>query len=168
MAEGRYFDDFQVGDIYRHWPGRTITEFDDILFCGLTMNNNPLHIDAHYASQTQHGRRITVGLLVLSLVAGMSVADTSLNAIANLEFESVKHLAPVVHGDTIYAMSRVLDKRESKTKPDRGVVSVETIGYNQRGETVLTLRRKFLMPKREAAIIPRPPEPPLPKEWRSS
>lgn len=116
---------------------------------------NPLHIDAHYAAQTQHGQRLINGLLVLSMAVGMSVRDISLRAVANLEYESVKHLAPTVHGDTLYAESTVLDKFESKGKPDRGVVYVETRASNQRGETLLTFRRKVLIYKRRAG--PRTP-----------
>lgn len=116
---------------------------------------NPLHIDAHYAAQTQHGQRLINGLLVLSMAVGMSVRDISLRAVANLEYESVKHLAPTVHGDTLYAESTVLDKFESKGKPDRGVVYVETRASNQRGETLLTFRRKVLIYKRRSG--PRTP-----------
>jgi acyl dehydratase len=149
MAFGRYFEEFEVGEVIKHWPGRTISEADDTWFSLLTMNQHPLHIDAHYASQTQHGQRLVVGTLVFSLVVGMSVADISGRAIANLEYEQVKHEGPVFHGDTIYAESRILDKRESRTKPDRGVVHIETRGVNQRGEVVLTLKRRVLIPKRQ-------------------
>lgn len=144
---GRYYEEFRIGQVFRHWPGRTISEADDTWFSLLTMNQNPLHIDAHYASQTQHGQRLVVGTLVFSIVVGQSVADISGRAIANLEYEEIKHVAPVFHGDTIYAESTVLDLRESRSKPDRGIVTVETRGFNQRGETVLTLRRRVLIPK---------------------
>jgi acyl dehydratase len=148
MAFGRYFEEFEVGQVFKHWPGRTITEADDTWFSLLTMNQNPLHIDEHHARQTQHGQRLVVGTLVFSIVVGMSVADISGRAIANLEYEEVKHTGPVFHGDTLYAESRILDKQESKSKPDRGIVHVETRGLNQRGETVLTLKRRVLIPKR--------------------
>jgi acyl dehydratase len=148
---GRYLEDFKVGDVYKHWPGKTITEMDDHLFCLLTMNHNPLHIDNEYVKGTQHGRILVVGPLVISLVVGMSVADTSGKAIANLEYERITHDAPVFIGDTIYSESEVLDVRESKSRPDRGVVYIETRGYNQRGEKVLTVRRRFLVPKRPPA-----------------
>lgn len=148
MAFGRYFEEFEVGQVYKHWPGRTITEADDTWFSLLTMNQHPLHIDANYAKQTQHGQRLVVGTLVFSLVVGMSVADISGRAIANLEYEEIKHLGPVFHGDTIYAESRVLSKTESKSKPDRGIVAVESFGVNQNEEKVLSLRRKVLVPKR--------------------
>ncbi len=150
MKFGRYFEEFEVGDIYEHWPGRTINEADDTWFSLMTMNQNPLHIDENYASKTQHGRRLVNGILVFAIAVGMSVPDVSGLAIANLEYESVKHVGPVFHGDTIYARTRVLEKTESKSKPDRGVVYVETTGYNQRDETVLTLRRRVLVPKRPA------------------
>jgi acyl dehydratase len=148
MPFGRYFEEFEPGQVFQHRPGRTISEADDTWFSLLTMNQNPLHIDEHYAQQTQHGQRLVVGTLVFSIVVGLSVADISGRAIANLEYEEVKHTAPVFHGDTIYAESRILDKNESKTKPDRGVVYVETRGLNQRGEVVLTLKRRVLVPKR--------------------
>ena len=145
---GRYLEDFQVGDVYKHWPGRTITEYDDVLFCMLTMNHHPLHIDAAYAEGTQFKQRVVVGTLVYSMVFGMSVPDVSGKALANLEVESLNHVAPTFHGDTIYAESKVLDVRESQSRPDRGVATVETRGWNQRGETVITFRRKVLIPKR--------------------
>ncbi|MEW5979330.1 MAG: MaoC family dehydratase [Acidobacteriota bacterium] len=148
MAFGRYFEEFEVGQVFKHWPGRTITEADDTWFSLLTMNQHPLHIDANYATHTQHGQRLVVGTLVFSIVVGMSVADISGRAIANLEYEEVKHLAPVFHGDTLYAESRVLSIKESKSKVDRGVVTVETFGFNQKGERVLSLRRRVLVPKR--------------------
>lgn len=151
MDFGRYFEDFQVGDVYKHWPGRTITEMDDTLFCMLTMNHHPLHIDANYAEGTQFHQRVVVGTLVLSLAFGLSVPDVSGKAIANLELEKVVHTAPFFHGDTLYAESTVVDQRESRSQPDRGIVTVDTRGYNQRGETVLTFRRKVLIPKRPLA-----------------
>jgi acyl dehydratase len=145
---GRYFEDFEAGQVYKHWPGRTVTEADDTWFSLVTMNQNPLHIDEHYCSQLQHGRRLVNGTFVFSLVVGMTVADISLKAIANLEYESVKHTGPVWHGDTIYAETTILEKKESESKPDRGVVYVATRGINQNGETILTYRRKVLVPKR--------------------
>lgn len=148
MPYGRYFDEFQIGQSFKHWPGRTISEADDTWFSLLTMNQHPVHIDAHYAAGTQHGQRLVVGPLVFSIVVGMSVADLSGRAIANLDYSEVKHVGPVFHGDTIYAESRIADLRESKSKPDRGLVFVESRGFNQRGETVLTLKRTFLVPKR--------------------
>lgn len=148
MPYGRYFDEFEVGQVFRHWPGRTITEADDTWFSLLTMNQHPVHIDAHYAAGTQHGQRLVVGPLVFSIVVGMSVADISGRAIANLDYSEVKHVAPVFHGDTVYAESRITDLRESRSKPDRGLVHVASRGFNQRGETVLTLKRTVLVPRR--------------------
>ena len=113
MQFGRYFEEFDVGATYRHWPGKTITEADDHLFCLITMNHHPLHTDAHYAeTKTEFGRNVVVGNLVYSLAIGMSVADISGKAIANLEVELLKHEHPTFHGDTIYAETTVLEKRE--------------------------------------------------------
>jgi acyl dehydratase len=146
---GRYFEEFRVGDVYRHQPGRTITEADDHLFCMLTMNDHPLHTNRDYAEkETEFGRNVVVGNLVYSLALGMSVPDVSGKAIANLEVESIVHLAPMVHGDTLYAETTVLELRESSSKPDRGIVTVETRGHNQDGTQVLSFRRKVLIPKR--------------------
>lgn len=149
MQFGRCFEEFEIGDVYKHWPGRTITEYDDTLFSMLTMNHNPLHIDANYAEDTQHGQRLVVGPLIFSIALGMSVPDVSGKAIANLEFEYVRHLGPTFHGDTIYAETTVLDKKLSRSKPDRGVITVETIAYNQRGENVLSFKRRVMVPTRE-------------------
>src|SRR6266568_7299590 len=146
MQYGRCFEEFEIGDVYKHWPGRTITEYDDTLFSMLTMNHNPLHIDANYCEDTQFKQRLVVGPLIFSIALGMSVADVSGKAIANLEFEYVKHLGPTFHGDTIYAETRVLDKQLSRSKPDRGIVTVETIAYNQRGENVLSFKRRVMVP----------------------
>jgi acyl dehydratase len=149
---GRYFEDFEPGDVYKHWPGKTITEADDHLFCMITMNHHPLHTDAWYAeTQTQFGRNVVVGNLVYSLVLGMSVPDVSGTAIANLEVEELKHPRPTFHGDTIYAETRVLDKRESSSRPDRGVATVQTRGFNQRGEEVCSFRRKVMVWRRADA-----------------
>ncbi len=149
---GRYFEDFTVGDVYKHWPGKTITEYDDHLFCLITMNHHPLHMDAWYAErQTQFGKNVVVGNLVYSLVLGMSVPAVSGAAIANLEIESLQHKMPTFHGDTIYAETKVLDVKASQSKPDRGIVAVETRGYNQRGEEVCYFRRRVMVPKRAAA-----------------
>jgi acyl dehydratase len=158
MQFGRYFEEFEVGAVYRHWPGKTITESDNHLFCLITMNHHPLHLDAHYArTATQFGRNVVVGNLVYSLLLGMSVPDVSGRAIANLEVESLRHTAPTFPGDTIYGRTTVLDKRESASKPDRGVVTVETEGFNQDGTSVCVFRRRVLVPKREAidGVVPK-------------
>jgi acyl dehydratase len=148
---GRVFEDFEPGDVYRHWPGKTITEYDDHLFCLITMNHHPLHMDAWYAeNETQFKKNVVVGNLVYSVVLGMSVPDVSGSAVANLEVEELKHQKPTFHGDTIYAETKVLDKKESSSKPDRGIVTVETRGFNQRGEEVCYFRRKVMVYKRDA------------------
>ena len=146
----RYFEDFNVGQIFKHWPGRTITEFDNTWFTLMTMNTNPIHFDAAYAATTQHGRPLVNGLLVMATVVGMSVKDVSENAIANLEYESVRHSGPTFAGDTLYSISTILETTASKSKNDRGVIYVETRGLNQRGEEVMILRRKVLIPRRPA------------------
>lgn len=146
---GRYYEEFEPGDVYKHWPGKTITEEMDHLFCDMTMNHHPLHSDLWYAEEeTQFKKNVVVGNLVYSLVLGMSVPDVSGKAIANLEIETLKHSRPTFHGDTIRAETVVLDKVESSSKPDRGIVTVETRGFNQRGEEVCYFRRKVMVPKR--------------------
>ena len=148
MAYGRYYEEFTVGEVIKHWPGRTITEADTTWFALLTMNQHPLHSDAHYAAtQTQHKQRVVLGPLVFSIGIGMTVAEVSGKAIANLEIEKIAHEKPTFIGDTIYSESTVLDKRESK-QGDRGVASVETRVVNQRGERVMTFRRTALVPKK--------------------
>ena len=149
-AFGSWYEDYQVGDIYKHWPGRTVNEYDDTLFSMITMNHAPLHIDEHYMSGSQFGQRLVNGLFVISLVVGMTVREISGKAIANLEYETVKHLGPTFHGDTIYAETEILEKRESRSKNDRGILYVETRAWNQRDETILTLRRRVMIPKRGA------------------
>ena len=149
---GRYLEDFEVGDIYKHWPGKTITEADDHLFCMITMNHHPLHTNAWFAEhESVQKRNVVVGNLVYSLVLGMSVPDVSGSCIANLEVETLQHKRPTFHGDTIYAETRVLEKTLSSSKPDRGIVAVESFGYNQRGEEVCYFRRRVLVWKRDAA-----------------
>jgi len=145
---GRYLEDFTAGELIKHWPGRTIRDFDDTWFTLMTMNTNPLHFDDHFASQSPHGRCLVNGTLVFAIAVGLSVRDVSENAIANLEYEQVLHLAPTFHGDPIYAESEVLEVTPSRTKTDRGIVYVETRAVNQRGETVLSLRRRVLIPRR--------------------
>jgi acyl dehydratase len=146
---GSYFNEYQIGDTYRHWPGKTITESDNNLFTLLVMNHNPLHIDEEYAKNSQHGKILVVGTLVFSLVAGMSVSDISGKAIANLDYESILHHAPVFIGDTIYAESEILDKKISQSKTDRGVIYVKTIGYNQSEKKVISFRRNVLIERFE-------------------
>ena len=148
MQFGRSFEEFEVGAVYKLWPGKTVTEYDDHLFCLITMSHHPLHLDANYAENTtQFGRNVVVGNYVYSLLLGMSVPDVSGKAIANLEIESLRHVAPTFHGDTIYGQTEVLDKWESTSKDDRGVVYVETKGCNQDGTLVCIFRRKVMVPK---------------------
>lgn len=146
----RLLDDFQVGQVFEHWPNKTITESDNNLFCLLTLNHHPVHSDVEYCRDQLHGQVLVVGTYVLSLVVGMTVADISGAAIANLEYEAITHDGPVFLGDTIGATTRVLDVRPSRSKPDRGVLYVETEAFNQHGEKVLTLRRKLLLPRKTA------------------
>jgi len=162
MQFGRSYEEFEVGAVYKHWPAKTVTEADDHLFCLITMNHHPLHINDVYAKESQQGRNVVVGPLVYSLALGMSVSDVSGKAIANLEVESLRHVAPTFHGDTIYGETLVLDKRESGSKPDRGVVTVETQGYKQDGTLVCVFRRRVMIPKREYAG-PEMPSFPQPK-----
>jgi acyl dehydratase len=153
MSYGRYFEEFEVGQSFKHWPGRTITEADCTWFALLTMNQHPLHSDAHYAeTYTQHKQRVVLGPLVYSVVIGMTVADISGRAIANLEVDHLKHEKPTFIGDTLYAQSTVMDKRESK-QGDRGVVTVETTAVNQRGERVCSYTRAVLVPKKSHATL---------------
>jgi acyl dehydratase len=145
---GRYLEEFDVGAVYKHWPAKTVTESDDHLFCLITMNHHPLHLNDEYARQSQQGRNVVVGPLVYSLALGMSVGDISGKAIANLATEELSHPAPVFHGDTLYAESEVLEVRPSQSKPDRGVVKVRTDVYNQKNELVATFKRAVLVPRR--------------------
>src|SRR5919107_3303733 len=145
---GRYLEEFEVGDVYKHWPAKTVTEADDHLFCLITMNHHPLHINDVYASQSQQGQNVVVGPLVYSLALGMSVGDVSGKAIANLATEELSHPAPVFHGDTLFAESEVLEVRPSQSKPDRGVVKVHTRVLNQDGVLVAEFKRLVLVPRR--------------------
>ena len=147
---GMYFEEFEVGQEIQHSLSKTIFESDNNFFSLLTMNHHPVHTNLDYARKNQHGQLLVVGTLVFSIVVGMTVPDISGKAIANLGYEDVKHLGPVFVNDTLYAKTRILSKRESKTKQDRGIVYVETIGYNQRGEDVISFRRNVLVKKQEA------------------
>ena len=145
---GRYYEDFEVGVIYEHRPGRTINEADNSWFTLLTMNTHPLHFDTEYASHSEFGKPLVNSCLTLSMVAGMSVSDTSQKAIANLGWTDIKMPHPVFVGDTLYAESEVLEKRESNSRPTQGIVSVRTLGKNQDGAVVMCYDRSFLVPKR--------------------
>ncbi len=154
--KGRVYEDFEVGDIYQHSLGRTVTQTDNIWFTLLTMNPNPIHFDAHYASQTAFGKPLVDSTFTLALVTGLSVSDISQNGI-NLGWDDIRMLAPVYEGDTIYARSIVLSKRQSKSHPDRGIIQVETTGYNQDGTIILTFKRSIMVYKRgHVPQIPRP------------
>ena len=149
---GRCFEEFTVGDIYEHRRGRTIGEADNTWFTLLTMNQHPLHFDAAYAAKSEFGRPVVNSCLTLSIVAGMSVADVSQKAIANLGWDAIKLTAPVFVGDTIYAESEVLAKRESKSRPTQGVVTVRTTGKKADGAIFMTYERTILVPKQGYAV----------------
>lgn len=146
---GKYYEDLEIGARYRHANGRTITEADNVLFSVLTMNPQPLHLNEDFAAQTQFGHRIVNGIFTMGLIVGLSVADlTDGTIVANLSYERVAHPRPVFHGDTIYVETEVLDKRESQSNPDRGIVKLKQIGRNQRGEIVIELERSVMFLKR--------------------
>ena len=145
---GRYYEDFQPGDVYEHRPGRTITESDNTWFTLLTMNQHPLHFDAAYAAKSEFGRPVVNSCLTLSIVAGMSVADVSQKAIANLGWTDIRLTAPVFVGDTIYAESEVLAMRESGSRPTQGIVTVRTTGRKADGSVFMSYERTVLVPKR--------------------
>jgi itaconyl-CoA hydratase len=145
---GKYFEDFVTGDVYKHWPGRTISESDNTWFTLLTMNKHPLHFDHNYATDQMFGERLVNSTLVLAIVAGMSVWDTSQTAIANLGWEKINLPKPVFIGDTIYAESEILETRESNSKPDSGILKFETRGYNQKNDLVISYSRIALLKRR--------------------
>ena len=153
-AYGRYLEEFEVGAVYKHWPAKTVTEADDHMFCLITMNHHPLHINDVYAGASQQGRNVVVGPLVYSLALGMSVSDVSGKAIANLQTQELSHPAPVFHGDTLFVESEVLEKKESRSKPDRGTVRVHTRVFNQDATLVAEFKRLVLVPRREAGATP--------------
>lgn len=147
---GKYFEDLDVGMTIKHSLGRTITETDNILFCALTMNSQPLHIDEQFAQKTQFGKRIVNGIYTLGLAVGMTVSDlTEGTVIANLGYESVKHPHPMFHGDTLYVESEVTNKRESKSNPNAGIVQIKHIGRNQNNVVVIEFSRTVLILKRD-------------------
>ena len=149
---GRYFEEFEVGHVYEHRPGRTISETDNTWFTLLTMNNHPLHFDAEYAAKSEFKRPLVNSCLTLSIVVGMSVSDVSYKAIGNLGWSDIKLLAPVYAGDTLYAESEVLAKRESQSRPTQGIVTVKTRGLNQDDKVVISFERTVLVPKRGYAV----------------
>jgi acyl dehydratase len=145
---GRFWEDFEVGDVYEHPLGRTVTATDNSWFTLLTQNTAPLHFDANYAAQTEFGRPLVNSCFTLALVTGQSVTDISQNVMANLGWDEVKLPHPVFEGDTIYSTSELLDKRESRSRANVGLVTVRTTGYNQDGQVVLTFKRTALIYKR--------------------
>jgi len=149
---GRYFEDLAVGTRVEHSNGRTITEADNVFFCALTMNTQPLHINEDFAKKTPFGRRIVNGIFTLGLAVGLTVSElTEGTIVANLSYESVKHPAPMFHGDTLYVSSEVLETRESKSRPDCGIVRIRHVGKNQDGTVVIDLERTALFKRRPAA-----------------
>ena len=146
---GRDLEDFSPGDVYEHRPGRTITQADNIQFSLLTMNRHPAHCDAHYAKDTEFGQELVNSTLTLAVITGLTVDDVSARAIANLGWDNIKLSAPVFVGDTLYARTKVLDTRQSKSRPHQGIVKTYTEGYNQDGKVVLSFERASLVPSRE-------------------
>ncbi|MBI3536128.1 MAG: MaoC family dehydratase [Chloroflexi bacterium] len=147
---GKFFEELSVGAKFKHAQGRTITEMDNVLFSTLTMNTQPLHLNADFAARTEFGKPIVNGIFTLGLVVGLSVSDlTEGTIVSNLEYAKVVYPHPVFHGDTIYAESEILEKRESKSRADAGIVRVKQIGRNQNGETVIELERTVLFLKKE-------------------
>jgi itaconyl-CoA hydratase len=144
---GRYFEEFEIGAIYEHRPGRTVTEADNTWFTLLTMNKHPLHFDTEYAAHSEFGKPLVNSCLTLSIVVGMTVADISQKAIGNLGWNDIKLSAPVFHGDTLYAESEILAKRESKSRPTQGIVTVRTWGKKQDGTVFMSFDRSILVPK---------------------
>jgi itaconyl-CoA hydratase len=145
---GRYFEDFEVGDVYEHPLGRTVTTTDNVWFTLLSQNTAPVHFDHNYAAQTEFGKPLVDSTFTLALVTGQSVTDISQNVFANLGWDEVRLPAPVFEGDTIYSRSEVLQKRHSRSRPNVGIVTVETTGYNQDGRTVITFKRTIMVYRR--------------------
>lgn len=153
---GRFYEDFEVGDIYEHPLGRTISSTDNSWFTLLTQNTAPIHFDHYYASQTEFGRPLVNSCLTLAVVTGQSVTDISQNVMANLGWDEVRMPHPLFEGDTLYSRSEVLEQRESSSRPNVGIVTVKTVGYNQEGSVVLSFRRTVMIYKRgQAPKIPR-------------
>ena len=149
---GRYLEDFKVGDVYEHRPGRSITESDNTWFTLLTMNQHPLHFDREYGEKSEFGQVLVNSCLTISIVTGMSVSDISQKTVANLGWDEVRLTGPVFIGDTLYAHSTVLEIRESKSRPNQGIVTVETVGTKQDGSAVIRFKRSMLIPKRGHAV----------------
>ncbi len=143
---GRAYEELEPGDLYRHWPGKTVTEADDHLFCLLTTATSPLHVDAFYAErELAGGRNIVVGTLIYALLVGMSLTDVTGQAVAALGVEDLRHVAPLAHGDTLYGETKILAKRQSRSRKNMGIVTAETRGLNQNGDLVCSFRRAFML-----------------------
>ena len=149
---GRHYEEFEVGDVYEHRPGRTISETDNTWFTLLTMNTHPMHFDAEYAKASEFGRCIVCSPFTVALMVGMSVTDVSQKAIANLGWSDIKMTHPLFAGDTLTAESQVLDKRASASRPGAGIVTVKTTGFNQHGQVVCTFQRSMLIAKQGHSI----------------
>ena len=149
---GRYFEDFAVGDVYEHRPGRTLSQADNTWFTLLTMNQHPLHFDAEYGARTEFKQPVINSTFTLAVVTGMSVSDISHKAVANLGWKDIRLSAPVFAGDTIYAESEILSKRESASRPGHGIVTVKTTGKKADGTVFMTFERTILIPKEGHAV----------------
>jgi acyl dehydratase len=160
---GRFYEDFEVGDVYRHPLGRTVIAADNVWFTLLTQNTNPLHFDRAYAANTEFKRPLVDSTFTLALVTGQSVSDISQNAMANLGWDEVRLPNPVFEGDTIYSRSEVLEKRESASRPSVGIVRFKTTGFNEHGTVVIEFKRTIMVYKREHAPANLRPGPPGPK-----
>ena len=158
---GRFFEDFEVGDVYEHPSGRTVTTTDNMWFTLLTQNTSPIHIDHAYAAATEFGRPLVDSTFTVALVTGQSVTDVSQNVLANLGWDEIRLPAPVFEGDTIYSRSEVLQKRASRSRPGVGIVTVKTTGYNQDGKTVITFSRTVMVYRRDHAPADSRPTPDL-------
>ncbi len=160
VGRGRFFEDFRVGDVYQHRLGRTVTQTDNAWFTLLTQNTAPLHFDAHYAAQTEFGRPLVNSAFTIALVTGQSVQDVSQNVVANLGWDDVRLPHPLFEGDTVYSASRVLSCRSSRSRPNVGIVTVQTTGYKPDGTTVITFRRTVMVYRRgRGPSLPRLPAP---------
>lgn len=153
---GGYLEDYQVGDVFRHWPGKTITAAEDHLFCLLTLASSPLHVDAHFAErEMDQGRNIVVGSYTYALLLGMSVPDISGRAVASLGIEDLRYLAPLYHGDTLYGQTEILEVRPSRSRPHQGIIRVRTTGTNQDDAPVCVFTRAVLLPRgQESRLTP--------------
>jgi itaconyl-CoA hydratase len=151
---GRFFEDFTVGDVYRHPLGRTVSQTDNAWFTLLTQNTAPVHVDAHYAAQTEFGRPLVNSTFTLALVTGQSVQDVSQNVVANLGWDDVRLPNPLFEGDTVYSQSEVLSVRASGSRPNAGIVTVETTGFNQEGTPVIVFKRTVMVYRRGHAPVP--------------